>query len=117
MQTMIPAALVMMCALAVQSGNGVVVRTPEPAKPRVSGQPAQRELATHATKGVVKSVSATVIVITRRVGDKRTETSYAVTPATERLGDLAAGVTVEVRYRTSGRQRIATAISVEAAPR
>src|SRR3954462_14683633 len=117
MQTMIPAAVVLMCAMAIQSGNGAVVHTPEPAKPHVSVQPPQRELATHATKGVVKSVTATAIVITRRVGDKRTDTSYAVTPATERLGELTAGVTVEVRYRTNGRQRIATAISVEVAPR
>ena len=116
MPTMFPVAIVMMCGLAVQSGSGVGASAPQPSKPSVSAQ-VQRELATHATKGVVKSVSATAIVITRRVGDKRTDTSYAVTSATERLGDVSAGATVEVRYRTSGRQRIATAISVEVAPR
>ena len=117
MPTMFPVAIVMMCALAVQSGTGAAGRTAAPAKPPASAPPAQRELATHATKGVVKSVSSTAIVITRRVADKRTDTSYMVTPATERLGDVAAGVTVEVRYRTSGHQRIATAISVEVAQR
>jgi hypothetical protein len=117
MPTMFPVAIVLMCALAVQSGTGTGTNVRLPAKPIASAQPAQHELATHATKGVVKSVSATAIVITRRIGDKRTDTSYTVTPSTERLGELAAGVTVEVRYRTSGRQRIATAISVEAASR
>jgi hypothetical protein len=114
MPTMFPVAIVMMCVLGLQSGTRPAGGAPQPPKPPATAQP---ELATHATKGVVKSVSATAIVITRRVGDKRTDTSYTVTPATERLGDVEAGVTVEVRYRTNGRQRIATAISVEAAPR
>jgi len=32
------------------------------------------------------------------------------------VGAIAAGATVEIRYRTDGKQRIATAVSVEAPP-
>lgn len=95
----------------------------------VSGAPAMREgakptsqhsspkdIATHATKGVVKTVSATALVVTRRTSGKRTDTTFVLTPSTHTEGALTAGSTVEIRYRTDGRQKIATAVSVEAAP-
>jgi hypothetical protein len=78
-------------------------------------RPAASEVATHATKGVVKRVSATDLVITRRAAGKGTDTSFVLTPSTQKVGVLAAGSTVEIRYRTDGRQRVAIAVSVEAA--
>jgi hypothetical protein len=92
---------------------------PAPSSPKTAQtqqKPAPHEVATHATKGVVKSVSSTAVVITRQAGGKQTETSFVVTPTTQRAGTVAAGATVEIRYRTEGKQRIATAISVEAPP-
>ena len=79
-------------------------------------RPAPVEVATHATTGIVKMVSATALVITRRTAGKRTDTSFVLTPTTQKEGTLAAGSTVEIRYRTEGKQRIATAVSVEDAP-
>lgn len=73
------------------------------------------QVATHATKGVVKTVSATAIVITRRAAGKRMDTSFVITASTQKVGEPEAGSTVEIRYRTEGRQKVATAVSVEAA--
>src|SRR6476646_3216466 len=77
---------------------------------------APREVATHAAKGVVKSVTTAAVVIARQSNGKQTETSFVVTSATQKAGTIAAGVTVDIRDRTEGKQRIATAISVEAPP-
>jgi hypothetical protein len=117
MQIIHPAALLTIWALTV-AATGQAPRTvaPAPSKPAATVRQAPHEVATHATKGVVKAVTATAIVITRNAGGKRTETSFVVTPSTQRAGAVAAGATVEIRYRTDGKQRIATAISVEAAP-
>ena len=66
----------------------------------------------HATRGVVRFVDASKLVITRtpRYGP---EMSFVLQPATERVGNLKVGSTVDVRYRTEGDKRIATAVSVE----
>ena len=86
-----------------------------PAKPPAP-RAAASQLATHATKGVVKAISANAIVITRRAAGKRMDTSFVINSGTQRVGAPEAGSTVEIRYRTDGRQKVATAVSVEAAP-
>lgn len=68
--------------------------------------------AVHATKGVVKSVDDTSLVITRPSG-KVKEMTFVISPATARKGALATGATVEVRYRTDATQNIATAVTVQ----
>jgi hypothetical protein len=69
-------------------------------------------IATHATKGVVKSFDATSLVITRSA-IKRRDLSFVLNPETQRDGQVAVGATVEVRYRTEEKQRVATAIRVQ----
>jgi hypothetical protein len=66
----------------------------------------------HATKGVVKSVDATTLVITRSPRNGR-EMTFVLNPSTERDGNVTVGSTVEVRYRTEANQRVATVISVQ----
>jgi hypothetical protein len=85
-------------------------------RPRSAASASSGAVATHATTGVVKTVTQTTMVVVRRVGGKRTESSFVLTPATQRAGHIAAGVTVDIRYRTDGRQKIATAVTAEAAP-
>ena len=68
--------------------------------------------AVHATKGVVKSVDDTSLVITRPSG-KVKEMTFVISPGTARKGALATGATVEVRYRTDAKQNIATAVTVQ----
>jgi hypothetical protein len=97
------------------SARGAALATHQGTKPPAQ-RPSPGEVGTHATKGVVKTVSATALVITRRTAGKRTDTSFVLTSSTQKEGTLAAGSTVEIRYRTEGTQKIATAVSVEDAP-
>jgi hypothetical protein len=68
-------------------------------------------VATHATKGIVKSVDATSLVIIRSVM-KRKDMAFVLNPATQREGHVAVGSMVEVRYRSEESQQVATAIRV-----
>jgi len=66
-------------------------------------------LSGHALSGVVKSVDATRLVI-RRAGKNPGEMTFVLSPTTLREGPIAVGTTVQVRFRTEGRTRVATAI-------
>ena len=66
-------------------------------------------VATHALSGVVKSVDATMLVITRARKAPR-EMTFVLSPTTEREGPIRAGVRVQVRFRMEGRTQVATAI-------
>jgi uncharacterized membrane protein len=118
MKTLPPAVLLTLWALIAQAPAQTVV--PKPAQKQAptaaAKQPAPQDVATHATKGVVKSVTASAITITRVTAGKRVDTAFQLTPSTQRAGAIAAGATVDIRYRTDGKQRIATAVSVEASP-
>jgi len=76
----------------------------------LSGPGAARLTATHATRGIVKTIDATTLVITRFA--HRGEMTFALVPSTERSGMVAVGSTVSVRYREDGRTHIATAVTV-----
>jgi len=64
----------------------------------------------HATKGVIKSVDASKLVLSRAKG--KPDRTFVLNESTTRHGTLAVGTTVDVRYRTEGSQRVATAITV-----
>jgi hypothetical protein len=87
------------------------------ATPHASGQKTKSSTAavpTHATKGTVKSIDDTKLVITRSPKGGH-EMSFVVNPSTQRQGDVAVGSTVEVRYHTEASKNIATTISVQSA--
>jgi hypothetical protein len=109
------AVVIVSCLLMSDLPASGVPPTREGPKP-TSQHSSPKDTATHATKGVIKTVSATALVVTRRTSGKRTDTTFVLTPSTHTEGALAAGSTVEIRYRTDGGQKIATAVSVEAAP-
>jgi hypothetical protein len=118
MKTLSPAVLLTLWALIVQAPAPTAATKPvqKPA-PATAAKPAPpHDVATHATKGVVKSVTASAITITRVTAGKHVDSSFELTPSTQRAGAIAAGATVDIRYRTEGKQRIATAVSVEASP-
>lgn len=87
-----------------------------PAKPAAQpATPAHEEHGLEAT-GTVVSSSATSLVVSRMVKGKKTETTFAVTPDTQRTGgDPAPGARVEVHYRMEKNQRVATQIEVRGA--
>ena len=96
----------------------VLLVPPQPAAVQGSAPrpPAARPapvLATHATSGIVKSIDQTSLVLQRKTG-VHGELRFVLNPGTERVGEVTAGSTVEVRYRIDGKQRVATAVSAEA---
>src|SRR5262245_4179560 len=64
---------------------------------------------THASRGIVKAVSATSLVIAsgKKVGEK----TFVLTSSTLREGQLTVGGTVSVRYWRDGTTLVATAVS------
>lgn len=84
-----------------------------PAKPAAEPAKAAAAAATHATSGVIKSMDATSLVISRPSG-KVKELTFVINSTTQHKGDLAVGSAVEVRYRTEGAQNIATAVTMQA---
>ena len=86
---------------------------------QASGTPAAKSSAAahpanHAVLGVVKSVDASSLVITRS-GKKGETLSFNLDPATVQAGTVAVGSTVSVRYRTDGKTLVATAVTPNAA--
>ncbi len=79
------------------------------ATPSAKSSPATHA-ASHAVRGVVKSVDDSSLVITRS-GKKAEDLSFKLDPATSREGTIAVGSTVSVRYRTEGKTLVATAVT------
>lgn len=77
-------------------------------KPAESPRP-PTSVPDHALSGVVKSVDATRLVITR-AGKHPAEMTFVVNPATQREGAISVGAAVQIRFRTEGRSQVATAI-------
>jgi len=67
---------------------------------------------THATRGVVKSVDGSTLVITS-TGKGHGEMTFTLSPSTHREGTVIVGAPVSVRYREEGKRYIATAIRVQ----
>ena len=67
---------------------------------------------THATKGVVKSIDASTLVITHK-GKTSGDMTFALNPATHLQGSVAVGASVDVRYREDGKTYVATAVTAQ----
>jgi hypothetical protein len=75
-------------------------------------QASSPEVATHATKGVVKSIDTTSLVITRS-SRRMKEQTFAIDRSTRQVGRVTVGATVEIRYRSEDGHRLATVVSVQ----
>ena len=71
----------------------------------------QTSVAGHATRGTVKSIDATTLVIAR--ARDRGEMTFQLTPSIHRQGTVVVGTTVSVRYQDDGTKHVATAITVD----
>jgi hypothetical protein len=92
-----------------------------PAKPASTAsqstpsQPAAKsEATTHSTRGVVKSINDSTLVITRS-GKQAGEMTLALNSSTHRDGTIAVGTPVSVRYTHQGKDYLATAITAQQA--
>ena len=68
----------------------------------------------HAVQGVVKSLDASSLVISRS-GKKAETLSFVLDPSTVQEGSPAVGSTVSVRYRAEGKTLVATAVTAQPA--
>jgi hypothetical protein len=69
--------------------------------------------ATHSVQGVVKSVDASSLIITKS-GKKGSDMTFKLDSATQKDGSIATGSPVSVRYRMDGSSMVATAVNAEA---
>ena len=76
-----------------------------------SSAPKAKHEATHAMKGVVKTVDDKTLVVSQKPGSGH-EMTFVLDPSTEKVGTMSVGSTVDVRYRTEAKRHIATAITV-----
>ena len=107
------AAVVVGVLLAIPAMGLAAPCASDPQSPSpTTNHPSNAQRAMHATKGVVKSVDVTTLVITRSPRNGR-EMTFVLNPSTERDGNVTVGSTVEVRYRTEANRRVATVISVQ----
>jgi len=84
----------------------VLAQTPKPTPTTKPAAP-----ASHSSAGTVKSVDATSLTITRPTGTVK-EMTFVLNDSTKKSGTIAVGAMVDVRYKTEGKQNIATAVSV-----
>src|SRR5689334_21256936 len=74
----------------------------------------QPHQASHAVQGIVKSASASALVITRSA-KKASDLAFVLNPSTLRAGTVVVGSTVAVRYYIQGKTLVATAVTVRTA--
>ena len=70
--------------------------------------------ASHAVRGVVKSMDDSSLVVTAS-GKKATDMTFVLNGSTTKEGSPAVGSTVSVRYKTEAGKMIATAVAVQPA--
>jgi len=80
---------------------------PEMADGATPGDPSA---LTYATRGVVQTIDAHMMVIARPRG--RGTMAFTMTPSTRRDGAIGVGSAVSVRYREEGDIRVATAVAI-----
>jgi hypothetical protein len=85
-----------------------------PSQPSASQPSAKNESTAHSTRGVVKSINDSTLVITRS-GKNAGDMTLALNSSTHREGTIAVGTPVSVRYMHEGKNFVATAISAQQA--
>jgi hypothetical protein len=104
----------------VAFGQTSTAKAPAPAAKQSSptspaSQPASKsESTTHSTRGVVKSINDSTLVITRS-GKKAGDMTLTLNSSTHRDGSIAVGTPVSVRYMHEGKDYVATAITAQQA--
>ena len=100
-------------ALATTAAQAATPQASTTKKPAASATPAKPAAeASHSVKGVVKSIDASSLVISR---SGKSDMTFTVNADTKRDGSPAVGSSVSVRYRTEGSNMVATAVTASAA--
>jgi hypothetical protein len=101
---------------AVLLAGGAAASQANPPNAPAQSHPATTAVSNHALSGVVKSVDATTLVVTR-AGKSPGEMTFVLSPSTHRDGAIGVGATVQVRFRTEQDTHVATAILATASKR
>ena len=106
--------IVLAAVLAVTSGAYAAMQQAPSKKSAapVAAKPATA--ASHSVKGVVKSIDASSLVITKS-GKAGGDMTFTLNADTKRDGAPAVGSPVSVRYRSEGGSMVATAVSAQPA--
>ena len=112
MRKYIATAVLAAAVIAVPIVGFATSRQAPPAAAKKEATSSSKAAPTHATKGVVKSVDDSTLVITHN-GKKAEEMTFTLNGSTHKEGAVAVGVPVSVRYTDNGKTHVATAVSVE----
>jgi len=103
----------LMLAGVLATSGIAFAQTSKPA-PSTAAKPAKStSAATHSVQGVVKSVDASSLVITKS-GKKGGDMTFKLDSTTQKDGSITTGSPVSVRYRMDGSSMVATAVNAEA---
>ena len=109
MRKLITAAMVAVALAAVPAMAAAQAPTAKSSTKPAAEKSKSPSVASHSTNGVVKSMDASSLVITKP-GKKPEDMTFTVTPSTQKQGTPDVGSTVTVRYKTEGTTNTATAI-------
>ena len=100
-------AAVVLGAVLLAASTGTASPTTDAAQAAHSRAKAAVQAETHSMKGVVKSIDATTLIVERGSGKHKQHMTFALDTDTHRDGDIKAGSTVSVRYRTEAQKLLA----------
>jgi hypothetical protein len=100
--------------LGAVTASSAWAATPQTASTSKSSTKAAKSTSTasHSVSGVIKSIDATSMTLSRKKGGDLT---LALNSSTDRQGQLAVGSQVSVHYREDGGSHVATAVVAQAA--
>lgn len=104
------ATVVTAAVLAITPMVGFAAQQPS-SKTSQTKATAKSSTSEHVTKGTVKSLNDTSMVITRS-GKSHAEMAFDLGPSVHREGNVTVGSNVSIRYHESGSKHVATAITV-----
>ncbi len=103
----------LMLAGVLATSGIAFAQTSKPAQSTAAKPAAAKPAATHSVQGVVKSVDASSLVITKS-GKKGSDMTFKLDSTTQKDGSITTGSPVSVRYRMDGSSMVATAVNAEA---
>ena len=106
MRTLTKAAALV--ALLAITGPAFAFQATPPAAKKAAASTKPAAVSHHTTSGTVKSASDTSLVITKGGKDE----TFVVNATTEKKGAVETGAHVSVHYTMSGKEMVATAITV-----
>lgn len=92
--------------------RGQAFSTSQTQQTKTLAKRSRSKTASHATTGIVKSIDANTLVITRP-GKRSGEMTFQISASTQRDGTIEVGSPVAVRYLEEGQNHIATAITAQ----